>query len=192
MISELSALTKKKKSVTECNKTSVTECTKNLDQVSENFSNSNPSCSEVVKKSPTSSKIEKNSPFKDVSTIMKNSGHWNPQSKNLKPKKLYEGKLKGSNLISVAKLSKPAEAFISRFKPDTSTLEIESFAKTQFSHAISILCTKLNTKYDSYSSFHITLTGITFSESVNPENWPEGVLVKRFLKKSKADHDSSK
>ena len=69
---------------------------------------------------------------------MKNSGHWNPQSKNLKPKKLYEGKLKGLKLISVAKLSKPAQVFVSRLKPDTSTLEIKSFAKTQFSHAISI------------------------------------------------------
>ena len=58
MISELSAITKKKKSVTECNKTSVTECTKNLNQLSKNFSN-NPSYSEVVRKSPISSKIEK-------------------------------------------------------------------------------------------------------------------------------------
>ena len=87
-----------------------------------------------------SSEIEKNSPFKDISTIMK-CGHWNPQSKNLKPKKLYEGKLKASKLISVAKQFKPAEVFISRLKPDTSTLEIESFANTQFSHAISISCT---------------------------------------------------
>ena len=121
---------------------------------------------------------------------MKNSRHWNPQSKNLKPKKLYEGKLKGSKLISVAKPFKPAEVFISRLKPDTSTLEIESFAKTQFSHAISISCTKLKTKYDSYSSFHITLTGITFSEFVNSENWSEGVLVKRFFEKSIPGHDS--
>ena len=112
MISELSAITKKKKSVTECNKTSITECTKNLDQVSENFSNSNPSYCEVVKKSPISSKIEKNSPFKDISTIMKNGGHWNPQSKNLKPKKLYEGKLKGSKLISVAKLGLRTFCFV--------------------------------------------------------------------------------
>ena len=52
MISELSAITKKKKSVNECNKTCVTECTKNLDQVSENFSN-NSTYSEIVKKSPT-------------------------------------------------------------------------------------------------------------------------------------------
>ena len=67
---ELSAITKKNKSVTECNKTSVTECTKNLNQLSENFSSNNPSYSEAVRKSPVSSKIEKNSPFKDVSTIV--------------------------------------------------------------------------------------------------------------------------
>ena len=115
-------------------------------------------------------------------------GTLNP--KILNQKNYMRGKLKGSKLISVAKLSNPAEVFISRLKPDTSNLEIESFAKTQFSHAISISCTKLNTKYDSYSSFHITLTGITFSESVNLENWPEGVLVKRLFEKTKAGPDS--
>ena len=41
-------------------------------------------------------------------------------------------------------------------------------------------CTKLKTKFDSYSSFRIMLNGINFKDSLNPESWPSGVSIKRF------------
>ena len=40
---------------------------------------------------------------------------------------------------------------------------------------------KLATKFVSYKSFKITLQGVTFSDSLNVENWPEGLIVKRYF-----------
>ena len=55
----------------------------------------------------------------------------------------------------------------------------------------SITCTQLKSKFGSYSSFHLTIQGISFSDSINPNNWPEGKLVKRFYYKSGTDNVSN-
>ena len=52
--------------------------------------------------------------------------------------------------------------------------------KLQFPQATNVTCTKLKTKFDSYSSFRIMLNGINFKDSLNPESWPSDVLIKRF------------
>ena len=108
-----------------------------------------------------------------------------------RPKNPHEGKLKGSNLQPVAKLSRPAEVFLSRLRPETSCEEVQHFAQSQFSTATSITCTQLKSKFDFYSSFHLTIQGISFSDSINPNNWSEGVLVKRFYYKSGTDNVSN-
>ena len=113
------------------------------------------------------------------------------RSRRRRPKNPHEGKLKGSNLQPVAKLSRPAEVFLSRLRPETSCEEVHHFAQSQFSTATSITCTQLKSKFDSYSSFHLTIQGISFSDSINPNNWPEGVLVKRFYYKSGTDNVSN-
>ena len=82
-------------------------------------------------------------------------------------KKSNEGKLKGSQLLPVPKVAKPAEVFISRLQLCTTVFAIENFAKNQFKNATSILCTQLRTRFDSYASFHLTIAGISFKESVN-------------------------
>ena len=105
-------------------------------------------------------------------------------------KKSNEGKLKGPQLLPVPKVAKPAQVFISRLQPCTTVFAIKNFAKNQFKNATSISCTQLRTRFDSHASFHLTTAGISFKESVNPENWPEGVLVKRFYAKSTAVDDS--
>ena len=35
-------------------------------------------------------------------------------------------------------------------------------------------------KTDSYSSFKISISGISFKNSLDVENWPEGMFVKRY------------
>ena len=76
--------------------------------------------------------------------------------------------------------AKPAEVFVSRLSPDTDEKEISDYAKAQFPILSHVECTKLKTKYSTYSSFKIVISGIPFKESLSLENWPERVLVKRF------------
>ena len=113
------------------------------------------------------------------------------RSRRQRPKNSDEGKLIGSNLQPVPKLGRPAEVFLSRLRPETSCEEVQHFAQSQFSTATSITCTQLKSKFDSYSSFHLTVQGILFSDSVKPNNWPEEALVKRFYYKSSTDNVSN-
>ena len=70
--------------------------------------------------------------------------------------------------------------FATRFHPETSEDEITSFVASQFSGAKDIKCKKLKTKFDSYSSFRISISSISFKDSLGVENWPEGIFVKRY------------
>ena len=140
----------------------------------------------IVSTGATESEISK-----VISKLHQDNKNWTIQTKQKKlVKKSNEGKLKGSQLLPVLKVTNPTEVFISRLQPCTTVLAIEKFAKNQFKNAVSISCTQLRTRFDSYSSFHLTIAGISFKEFVNPENWPEGVLVKRFYEKSTAVDDS--
>ena len=73
-----------------------------------------------------------------------------------------------------------AQASYSRLSPDTEEKEISDYAKAQFPLSSHVECTKLKTIYNTYSSFKVVISGIPFKESFSLENWPEGVLVKRF------------
>ena len=74
------------------------------------------------------------------------------------------------------------DVFVSQLNPDTSESDMTYFVKLQFPQDTNVTCTKLKTKFDSYSSFRIMLNGINFKDSLklNPESWPSGVLIKRF------------
>lgn len=92
------------------------------------------------------------------------------------------GKLNGSDLKVVVK---PVNIFTSRFDPDVTEREIENFVKNQFKEANSIKTEKLKTRYDTYSSFKISITGIPAKDCFKLDNWPTGILVKRFSSFSK-------
>ena len=69
------------------------------------------------------------------------------------------------------------------------------FVKLQFPQATNVTCTKLKTKFESYSSSRIMLNEINFKDSLNHESWPSGVLIKRFylpaLSKNQADSSAN-
>ena len=115
---------------------------------------------------------------------------WNtvkrPKPKN-KPK---IGKKFNASLKVVKNYHKPAEVFVSRFHPDTSEQEVQEYVCSQFSDASDITCEKLKTKWDSYASFKISMTGISFKDSLDIENWPEGIFVKRFYHVSNVSEDT--
>ena len=63
---------------------------------------------------------------------------------------------------------------------DSKNVTLEMFAKDQFNGLSKVICEKLITKYDTHNSFKVSLYGVTFKDSMNTDNWPEGILVKRF------------
>ena len=76
-------------------------------------------------------------------------------------------------------VSAKSSLFISRLSPSTSSKDIESFVKENFN--INVECQKLVTKYDTYASFKILLDIRYFDTLLNPSNWPEYVLVRKFF-----------
>jgi len=60
----------------------------------------------------------------------------------------------------------------------------------------SVVCEKLDTKYNSYSSFHVTMSvdSVVFYDAIDclmsSEVWPMGMLVRRyFFKKRNGDSE---
>ena len=105
---------------------------------------------------------------------------WHTVEKTKKKKVSFIGKKQSKELKTIKPPAKPAEVFVSRLNPDTDEKEISDYAKAQFPLSSHVKCTKLKTKYNTYSSFKVVISGIPFKESLSLENWPEGVLVKRF------------
>ena len=56
--------------------------------------------------------------------------------------------------------------------------------------ASDITCEKLKTKWETYASFKISMTGISFKDSLDKQNWPEGIFVKRFYHVSNVSEDT--
>jgi len=110
---------------------------------------------------------------------------WQKVKKKVKkPSKSLVGKLKGGTLKCIQSQRRPADIFISRLHPATTAAEVKSFVSAQFKSAKNVSCSQLKTKYDTYASFYVQIDGITFSESLNLDNWPEGLLVKRFYNRN--------
>ena len=108
----------------------------------------------------------------------KQENDWKTVKKRLK--KSHIGKIKMTDIKSVKPVLKPAIVFISRLDPSTKEKDIEKFAKDQFNGLSKVICEKLITKYDTYNSFKVYLYGVTFKDSLNIDNWPEGILIKQF------------
>ena len=90
------------------------------------------------------------------------------------------GKPKESSFKIIKHHVKPAEIFTSCHGPDTTEEQLTEFGGPQFIKASNIFIAKLKTKYDSYSSFQVTLPCVAFADALALDNWPDGALVKRF------------
>ena len=105
---------------------------------------------------------------------------WHTVEKTKKKKVSFIGKKQSKELKTIKPPAKPSEVFVSRLSPNIDKKEISDYAKAQFFLSSHVECTKLETKYNTYSSFKVVISGIPFKESLSLENWPKGVLVKRF------------
>ena len=98
--------------------------------------------------------------------------------KRKRPPKI--GKKTTSSLKAVKPLHKALDIFVTRLYPSTSEEEIAQFVKSQFVDAKEVSCSSLKTRHNSYASFKISFSGVLFKNCLDAENWPEGVLVKRY------------
>lgn len=71
--------------------------------------------------------------------------------------------------------------FLTRVSPDTSEQVIQNFILRNTGMGPTV--TKLKTRYDWYSSFHIRCDSPTAEKLLRPEVWPSGMLVKPFREK---------
>jgi hypothetical protein len=81
-----------------------------------------------------------------------------------------------SNSLSLPVISKPERSkslFVSRFIPEVTPDDVYTSLKEQFSLK-KLVCTKLNIKFNSYSSFHISVTEDEFALINNIGVWPSG------------------
>ena len=87
------------------------------------------------------------------------------------------GTLPSTNLKAV---SRPVHIYGAQFDPNTTETQMAEFINNQFKSATSVDAVKLKTRYDSYASFKISVTGVLFNGCFSLENWFVGILVKKF------------
>jgi hypothetical protein len=90
-------------------------------------------------------------------------------------------------LLPVIRKPKRTKAlFVSRFSPEVTADEVSKTLKEQLSLK-RLVCTKLRTKFDSYSSFHISITEDEFSLINNTAVWPSGCFIAPYYGKLTPD-----
>ena len=100
------------------------------------------------------------------------------------------GASEGNARIRSVKSMKTIDIFVSRLHPDTEESDVTTCVSEniQENYAKSISCEKLNTKYNNYSSFHVSVNVDSYDmpkvlESLmSAEAWPKGVLIRRYFK----------
>jgi hypothetical protein len=89
------------------------------------------------------------------------------------------GVLNSSSLPVVSKRVKTKALFVSRFSTEVSAHDVENSLKEQLKLS-SIVCTKLKTKFNTYASFHISVTEDDIPLIHNTGVWPDRCLIAPF------------
>jgi hypothetical protein len=119
------------------------------------------------------------------------------QQTNRRPQKVFVGTSQRSKLQSV-QILKPVNVFVSRFSPDTRCEDICAYVHDAVHATMNILlsphnirCEKLQTKFDTYASFAVTVMaeGSVKDEFISllmsSDAWPEGILVRKYYLKKR-------
>jgi len=125
--------------------------------------------------------------YASVATNLKNSViNQNSKKKTARSKPLV-GKAQGFHLAKIDTVRK-IELFISRLPTDITTNEVAELSSNVLKQQVeTIAAEKLQSRYDGYSSFHVTVNVVNscFAETLeicnSEEIWPEGILVRRFF-----------
>lgn len=102
-----------------------------------------------------------------------------------KTKSVINGRNKHSSLqIADSRLRKSA-IFVSRLSSTAVASDIEENLKLL--NLEYLVCTKLKTRYETYSSFHVEIPSVCIDAVLDPDLWPEGCIVSKFYGKLKSD-----
>lgn len=71
--------------------------------------------------------------------------------------------------------------FVTRLGADCRAQEVQTYLELKCSSGKGIKCTRLKTRHDDYSSFHIAIDEDAFDELFSPDLWPEGCLFKEYF-----------
>ena len=112
------------------------------------------------------------------------------QKKAAQGSKMIVGRSTHANQLKAARSKSRVDIFVSRLDPECTTDDVKAclLANDKASTASDIFIEKLNTKFDTYSSYHVSVlvdSSIKLSlidSFMNSENWPNGILVRRFFK----------
>jgi hypothetical protein len=81
-----------------------------------------------------------------------------------------------SYLSAVQERIRRKSLFVSQFSPDVTASDVENPLKDQLQLA-SLACTRLETKHNSYASFHVSDAEVDFRVINNTGIWPNGCLI---------------
>ncbi|KAG0418426.1 hypothetical protein HPB47_004854 [Ixodes persulcatus] len=96
--------------------------------------------------------------------------------------KASSGTSKIGKVKSVPRKSTSKALFVSRLEPDTSAADVLDIIKPVLRTRVAS-CSKLQTKYTSYASFHMSVDDEAFELLNSPDVWPEGSLFHQFFGK---------
>ena len=120
---------------------------------------------------------------------------WKIVTSRRKPQAPIIGKVKSS--IEAVTPIKISSIFVSRCSPNTSNDDLKEYLESQNKWTIQSVL-KLKTRHETYSSFRVDLlrdSAKSEASYLNPDMWPESILVKRFNRERKFGsfaHDSAK
>ena len=69
--------------------------------------------------------------------------------------------------------------FVTRLKPHTTSSNVEAFLRQEL--GLSVKAEKLQTRYNTYSSFYIACSGYNRAKLIDGTVWPKGSLIKPFF-----------
>ena len=93
-------------------------------------------------------------------------------------KAAFTGRKTGTSLRSVPQVKK-INLFVTRLEPNLSEDVLMSFAKDLINDDCSV--EKLETRFPSYSSFKVTCDAKYKTAIMNPDEWPEGILIREYV-----------
>ncbi|PSN36363.1 hypothetical protein C0J52_22872, partial [Blattella germanica] len=101
------------------------------------------------------------------------------------PKPVLCGVGTSGNIKVIKKEPRGKAIFVSRFAPEVTVTQISDHLSEMNLKPMQI--SKLRTKHDTYSSFHVEVEENNFEKLFNAACWPEGCFVSPFYGRLKAE-----
>lgn len=90
------------------------------------------------------------------------------------------GTARPNKVTAVPRPERRLALFVSRLHPDTTVADVDALVKP-FLNGKPVICSKMMTKFDTYSSFHLSGDESVFNVINNSEVWPEGSIFHQFF-----------